>query len=167
MGLFRLSTTSRASARRAGTAVAVVAGAVALTAACSQSGYHNLDTTLEREQPLIFMDSYVSAADAGDPVAQRVLGNMYYWGEEVERDDQKAAQWWRRAAQNGDERAAMHLANLAAGQPVEGELNPGIARNKYWPSLERAWADVEAEGDLWWNDVLDMDAGDESASDTP
>jgi len=49
------------------------------------------------------------AAQQGDPVAQNNLGRMYADGRGVERDSEKAAQWFTSAARQGNVDAEMNL----------------------------------------------------------
>ena len=61
--------------------------AAALLAACSQSGFHNVDYTLSNaigEAHVIRVSSLEKQALGGNATAQRMLGNMHYWGEYVE-----------------------------------------------------------------------------------
>jgi len=118
----------------------LVAGFVA---GCSQSGFRNIDTTIALEAPWVRESAIVSMAESGNPTAARVRGNMYYWGERVERDEDEAARYWQIAADNGDLQAHENLLRLAAGEPVEGELNPSWARSEAWPWAERVWATVD------------------------
>ncbi len=48
----------------------------------------------------------IKAAKDGDEYAQMTLGKMYYMGKGVERSAEKAAKWWRTAADNGNGTAA-------------------------------------------------------------
>ena len=41
-------------------------------------------------------------ADQGDATAQSTLGDIYYYGEEVEEDKYEALKWYQKAAQQGD-----------------------------------------------------------------
>lgn len=46
---------------------------------------------------------------SGNPYAQLLLGNCYYEGDEVERDYEKAAYWYRKAAENDIPKAQYNL----------------------------------------------------------
>tara|TARA_R110002020_G_scaffold55477_1_gene153847 strand:+ start:1130 stop:2221 length:1092 start_codon:yes stop_codon:yes gene_type:complete len=48
---------------------------------------------------------YRDAAEQGHAVAQDKIGNMYYHGEGVSRDRDKAAEWFRQSAENGNSSA--------------------------------------------------------------
>lgn len=52
------------------------------------------------------------AAFAGNTVAQRVLGMMYYRGSAFRRDTDKALEWLSKAAQNGNEQARWEMEKL-------------------------------------------------------
>jgi len=58
------------------------------------------------------IDETVRLAEAGDPAAQTVLGNLYETGAFGAPDFGAAAAWYRRAADRGDPLAAYFLANL-------------------------------------------------------
>ena len=56
-------------------------------------------------------------AEAGSSKDQLGLGRMYYNGVGVAKDDAKAAEWWQKAAAQGNEAAQEALKNLhASGQ---------------------------------------------------
>ena len=62
-------------------------------------------------------------AEAGDPVAQTVLGNMFEAGVFGRPDYGAAAQWYDRAVRQGDPLAAFYLAGLferGQGVPLDG-----------------------------------------------
>ncbi len=103
--------------------VVSIAAAV-LLAACSQSGFSNLDSDWTFTQ----LNTLESKAAAGDRSAQRMLGNMYYWGEYVDQSESKAIAWWNRAADKGDEEAQQNVAFVTAGMPIEGEMLSGIGK---------------------------------------
>ena len=46
-------------------------------------------------------DRFSIAAELGDPIAQAMLGQMYFRGEGVNRDRVQAAEWYRKAAEQG------------------------------------------------------------------
>jgi hypothetical protein len=61
-----------------------------------------------------------TAAEGGDPAAQRNLGLLYLQGRGVPRDPARAADWFRRAADQSFAPAAANLASLyLRGQGVE------------------------------------------------
>src|SRR5437867_9161069 len=54
----------------------------------------------------------LARAQAGDPVAQNQLGEMYEHGNGVPRDFAKAARWYRLAAEQGMAPAQLNLGTL-------------------------------------------------------
>jgi TPR repeat protein len=67
--------------------------AAGLLAACSQSGFRNVDYTLDNavgDIPVVRASSLEKQAIGGDPEAQLMLGNMHYWGEYMEQSETKA-----------------------------------------------------------------------------
>ncbi|MGC8468028.1 MAG: tetratricopeptide repeat protein, partial [Acidithiobacillus sp.] len=46
------------------------------------------------------------------------LGNLYFMGQGVSRDYQKAAYWWQKAAASGNADASRNLAVLAKMEPA-------------------------------------------------
>ena len=55
-----------------------------------------------------------AAAEKGDPVAQKNLGNCYYSGEGVPQDYDKAVYWYRKSADQGYANAQNNLGNCYA-----------------------------------------------------
>lgn len=60
------------------------------------------------------------AAALDDPVAQRNLGGMYLLGRGVEQSNSRAAEWFKKAADKGDEAAASALERMRAAGTVTG-----------------------------------------------
>lgn len=54
----------------------------------------------------------IEMAEAGDEVAQWMLGTSYYEGKEVHRNYGEAAKWWSKSAQQGFAFAKLDLASL-------------------------------------------------------
>jgi hypothetical protein len=77
--------------------------------------------------------------ESGDAGAAHILGNLYWYGECVERDFGTAMGWYRRAAEHGHTGAAVTLGNIYfRGQNVTGD-----------PTEAAKWYHVAAEqGDL-------------------
>lgn len=98
--------------------------AAGLLAACSQSGFGNLNSDWLVAQ----LSTLEAKASGGDPEAQRLLGNMYYWGEYVDQSESKAIAWWNRAADKGDEEARQNVALATEGMPIEGEMHSGVGK---------------------------------------
>jgi hypothetical protein len=89
-----------------------------------------------REKRVAF-DQRVESGDAG---AANILGNLYWYGECVERDFGTAMAWYRRAAEHGHTGAAVTLGNIYfRGQNVTGD-----------PTEAARWYHMAAEqGDLF------------------
>ena len=79
-------------------------------------------------------------AESGDAEAAHILGNLYWYGECVERDFSTAMAWYRRAAEHGHAGAAVTLGNIYfRGQNVTGD-----------PTEAAKWYHIAAEqGDLF------------------
>ena len=118
-------------------AVAIVAVSGLALAACSQSGYRNIDT-LSSVGTAVTPETMSAEAEAGNVEAQRVLGNMYHWGEGVAQDDAKAKLWWGKAAANGDQRAQAYLDAPKNNRAVPGELRGSVGRD-WWAAAERSY----------------------------
>ena len=50
------------------------------------------------------------AAELGHPSAQANLGNYYSWGKGIEKSDERAAYWYKRAYLQGNDTGAFNLA---------------------------------------------------------
>ncbi|MGD8708966.1 MAG: SPOR domain-containing protein, partial [Ectothiorhodospiraceae bacterium] len=72
-----------------------------------------------------------AAALAGEARAQYALGYMYYYGQGVEKDMDKALTWIRRAANHGDKHAVEALSRLADSfaQPPHRDSDASPAPN--------------------------------------
>ena len=66
------------------------------------------------------------AAEDGQPRAQYAVGYMYYYGQGVAEDTDKALQWIRRAAKAGDARAVEALGRLAGGVTQQERARSGL-----------------------------------------
>ena len=78
----------------------------------------------------------LARAQAGEAAAQVELGEAYGLGKGVERDLQQAAEWYRKAAGQGDLAGEMHLANLLR------DGGKGLPRN---PAEAAKWFEKAAE----------------------
>ena len=61
------------------------------------------------------MEYYVLAAEQGEPIGMFDIGECYYLGQGVEKDPDKAAEWYRKALEAGyepDEEAQAHLKDV-------------------------------------------------------
>lgn len=64
-----------------------------------------------QESPAIIAE-WQKQAEQGDPAAQRILGRMYYRGNEVPLDFSKAFKWLRLSAEQGDVEGQLHLGGM-------------------------------------------------------
>lgn len=78
----------------------------------------------------------LAAAEAGSPVAQYIIGECYWAGQDVEQDSERAIQWFRRAAAQSHAVAQRYL-----GWAYANGL--GVAADR---DTARAW--LEAAADL-------------------
>ncbi len=75
-------------------------------------------------------------AESGDAEAAHIIGNLYWYGECVERDSGTAMAWYRRAAENGHTGAAVTLGNIYfRGQNIPPD--PTEAAKWYQMAAER------------------------------
>lgn len=66
-------------------------------------------------------------ADAGNPIAQFLIGNMYASGEGVDKDFEKANVYYEKAAEQGHVQSALQLAtNLRLGQGHEIDYHAAL-----------------------------------------
>jgi Sel1 repeat len=93
-------------------------------------------TALRLVQPL---------AEAGDPHAEALLGQMYYRGRGVAQDDREAATWFRRAADRGDTTGQFFL----GGMYSEGRGVPqDYAESAKWYERAAEQGDGQAQYNL-------------------
>lgn len=83
-------------------------------------------------------------AELGNPKAQRILGDMYYWGwgDALQKDPKKSVMWYKRAATAGNVNARYNLGYLyeqGLGVPVD------FKRSYQWyrSAAERGHADAQ------------------------
>jgi TPR repeat protein len=76
-------------------------------------------------------DSVIAEADGGDAVAQRVAGDMYYWGEDVPRNWALAQAYWELAAAQGEPLAEQRLANWHNGEAIRVVSDGGAGRRTF------------------------------------
>ncbi len=67
------------------------------------------------------------AAAAGQPRAQYAVGYMYYYGQGVPEDTDKALAWIRRAAESGDALAVEALGRLAGSVSRNERARRGLS----------------------------------------
>lgn len=88
---------------------------------------------------------YIGAADGGDPVSQNVIGNLYYLGLGVERDQLLAARWYLKAALKGYVPAQINLGQMFwNGQGVPTRVVKAFG----WYHLARNAGNERAEGHI-------------------
>ena len=71
-----------------------------LLAGCN-SGAEDPRAAFENQQYELARDLWLPRAEAGDPAAQNAIGTIYYLGLGVGRNDDKALQWFEKAARQG------------------------------------------------------------------
>ena len=86
-----------------------------------------------------------SKAEGGDVQAQLALAKAYDLGEGVPRDEEKAVQWWEKAADQGNVSAQVSLGSVYS-------LGVGVPKNyaaavRWWKKAAEQ-GDVTAEGNL-------------------
>ena len=54
-------------------------------------------------------DPLLDAAARGDPDAQCSLGEKYFYGRDIEKDQAQAVEWYQKAAEQGHAQAQLHL----------------------------------------------------------
>ena len=69
--------------------------------------------------------------DPGNASGRRLLGDMYFWAEGVEYDEEQAVKYWRLAAEAGDTDAQARLTAYEAGEPVPQSRTGGVLRNLF------------------------------------
>lgn len=79
-------------------------------------------------------------ASAGNARAQYAIGYMYYWGQGVEADLDRALEWIRRAAANGSAEAIEALGQLAGTLSAPDRGRRGISTDNL-PGTEAENAD--------------------------
>ena len=93
-------------------AAALTLMALLLTASICAAGYEEGEAALMRGDFATALAELRASGDAGDPRAQRLLGDMYLRGQGVARDATAAAGWYRKAAEQGLARAQVALGSL-------------------------------------------------------
>ena len=69
------------------------------------------------------VQSIRQSAENGDPLAQFIVGAMYYAGQHVKRDFHAAASWYLKAAEHKFPRAELCLGNMyGAGRGVSRDI---------------------------------------------
>jgi TPR repeat protein len=74
------------------------------------------------------LQKYTKLANAGNPVAQQHLGEMYFYGEAGSVDVDKAASWFRKAAAKGNATAIASLEMMQQREKRRAELDYWIEK---------------------------------------
>ncbi|MEQ8501379.1 MAG: SEL1-like repeat protein [Sneathiellaceae bacterium] len=114
----------------------VLPAAILLALLCSlvpvARGLADFDAGLKAYQAGEFraaFEEWIDLARDGDPAAMRNVGHLYRWGHGVQQDLPTAADWYRRAAETGLDRAQANLAMMY----LEGQGVPADpAQAAYW-----------------------------------
>jgi hypothetical protein len=98
-------------------------------------GYLYLEGLGRQRNPQKAFGYFQRAANLGNDQACRNLGNMYFYGRDVDCDPALASTWWRKSTElGGDPRPAFSLAQLLyLGDGVD--RNPELAA-KFWKRAE-------------------------------
>lgn len=90
---------------------------------------YTLEESGSTQDRLEAMEWLHKLVDDGDRVAQKVLGDRYYWGNGVQHDLTLALVWYQKAAEQGESNAIYNLARLYA----EGDEVPrDLAQAAFW-----------------------------------
>ncbi len=121
--------------------------ALASAAGCATNGEAELSERVDAGREAYLQEDFetaferlIVAAEQGHPQAQYTVGYMYYEGQGVARDEERAVAWRRRAAEGGHADAVAALGELAGmgsgrgtGRPAAEEaplpLDPGGAED--------------------------------------
>lgn len=77
----------------------------------------------EKEESLLF-EQYLKSANEGNASAQNTIGECYAKGEGVEWNISQAINWWRKAAQNGNAKAQVHMGNAYEHRYYHDDTTP-------------------------------------------
>ena len=87
----------------------------------------NYNRSKEEQEFLAYLDDLVMLAQSGDDEAQNVLGEMYYYGEDIETDYEQAAYWFKESAKQQNPAALYNLGVcFIEGYGVEYDETKGI-----------------------------------------
>lgn len=103
--------------------VYLVLGVVSCGHAVEQAPEQQPKPTLSEKLSHAQVSQLQAKAGSGDAAAQASLGKAYEDGNGVPQDDQKAFQWYRKAAEHGDAEAQNHVGVLYS-------MGRGVDRNK-------------------------------------
>lgn len=126
-----------------------IAAAAAITAVAAMTGISALASpALERAQDLMEADKFEAAyeallplANSGNADAEKLIGVMYAMGLGVERDDERAFEWYLRAAMRGHPGAQTGVAwYYEVGRGVSA---PDLVRAYMWYALSALGGDPD------------------------
>ncbi|MEH6616334.1 MAG: c-type cytochrome [Porticoccus sp.] len=108
-------------------------------------------------------EKFLPIAEAGDPDVQNFLGYMFFYGEGVPRDYQRAHEWFHLAAEQGDLKAQRNLGvfHARAVSRIPERFYDAEEAN-IWFSLSAANSagrDVSSLASEFYADFLDPDTG--------
>ncbi len=95
-------------------------------------------------------------AEIGNGDAQLVLGEMYYGGQGVSKDDAEAVKWWQKAAEQGHAKAQYNLGeiyrsgNPYGDQPINSVVITDNAKAAVWYQKAAARGLARAQFQLGW-----------------
>ena len=89
------------------------------------------------------IDELLEKATQGDITSQVMLGNRYYSGQGVEKDDEKAGYWWMKAAEQGNIYAQKRLQELKSTTTSQSQLTSAPYLQ---PTMYSHWEYVKNRG---------------------
>ena len=105
-----------------------IIGLTVLLSACVNS-LSSLNSGIENFKKQNYRTAFIKLmpiAEAGNPDAQYAIGYMYYYGQGVVEDREKASHWMKLAARQGQPQAqkALHILNSRPRSPYAPSPNP-------------------------------------------
>jgi TPR repeat protein len=109
--------------------------------------YHNAIALLEEGDQKAAHDIFMSLSDQGDDRAQYQLGQMYDYGQGVDRNIDKAVYWYERASAAGNKQAQHSLGIIYI---VGRGLNPDYDIAIQWLKKSAEQGYIPAYSELGW-----------------
>jgi TPR repeat protein len=97
--------------------------ALLLTGAACADELADADALFAKKAYPEALQKYTKLANAGNPVAQQHLGEMYFYGEAGASDMEKAAAWFRKAAAKGNATAIAALEMMKQREARRADLD--------------------------------------------